>query len=97
MKTKTLRLIIVIVLLTTYYCLLFYMAQCWYSNIPVVIERIFGSPFWMMILYSAWVLVPAHFLVVFYQAYKRKLNAGELILCLLVPIALAALFFPAKT
>lgn len=96
MKKRTLYLIAALVLLLAYYSVICYIAKVWYSGIPEDIERVFGSPVLMGILYSGWVLVPAHMLVLLYLSYKRKINAGEFIMLLMVPIALAALFFPAR-
>jgi hypothetical protein len=96
MKTKTRNIILANGLLTIYYSILFYIAQSWYSNIPDTIERVFSSRFFMSMLYAAWVIVPVHFIVLFWLTYKRKVNAGEMILCLFLPIVLAALCFPAR-
>src|SRR5688572_27631130 len=96
MNKRTLYIIVTLVLLLVYYCLLFYIAQTWYRSIPDDVVRVFESPVWMGILYSGWVVVPAHILAVFFLSFKRRINPGELIMLLAVPIALAALFFPAK-
>lgn len=95
-KKKTTYIVAALILLLIYYSVLFYIARAWYSNIPVQIDYVFGSWFFMAVLYSGWVMVPAHILGLFYLSYTRKINAGELIMLLMVPIVLAALFFPAK-
>lgn len=89
-------LILGVVLLTVYYCVLFYIAQCWYSNIPEVVERIMESTFYHIMILSAYAIVPIHLIGVTWLAYKRIVNAGQIVLLFMVPFGVAYFIFPAK-
>lgn len=96
MNKKTLWIIIGVVLLSIYYCLLFYVAKVWYSNIPAEVLWLMESGLYNYLLPTAYVIVPAHLIAVTILAYKRVINPGQIVLLFMVPIAMGYFIFPAK-